>query len=310
MERVELHCHKDILHKYIRNPEIAEYFEDMGASVKDYLALIHHGFRDIREKLSDITRLEEIYYKKKTNEKKRVDEHGLAVLSDSERIMLTRELYEKVCSEIFSSGDRCLYFVKYISQLEPVEITSFSKLLDTRINADAVLDTADEILEEERIANQEIPFLDIPGKMEIEAEQVIIREKSGHDTGIKVHVGWNGEQAIVYRFDILNDDRNDRVFGLGYRSRMERAYEEIDEDSFSFLPLPYKSGTRLRLQTPLMTEPVVGKLVSYRDRAGFWYHHLYADGADPEKTADYIDLSYLDINIADTYTSYDCIERI
>ena len=300
---------KEILHKYIRNPEIAEYFEDMGVTVKDYLALIHHGFRDIREKVSDIARLAEIYSENAADKKKNLDEHGRAVLSDSERILLAKELYEKVCSEIFNPSDRSLYFVKYVSQSDSGESTSFSKLLDTRINADTVLDTIDEILEGEKAANQEIPFLDIPGRMEIEAEQIIIREKTGHDIGVRFHVGWNGEKAIIYRFDILNNERNDRMFGLEYRSRMERAYEEMDEAAF-FLPLPYESGTLLKLQTPLLTEPIIGKLESYKDGVGFWYHHLYAEDADPEKTADYIDLSYLDINIADTYTSYDWIEQI
>ncbi|CAK7084882.1 MAG: DNA polymerase III PolC-type [Bacteroides rodentium] len=298
---------RQILHKYVRNQEIAVYFEGVETDVKHYLSLIHHGFRDVREKLKDISRLQE-FYGYMDEPWRKIDEHGRRSLTDAERIFLVKELYEKVCTEIFNPTDRCLYSVRYISQADGNAVIGVSYLLDTRINADGVFDSADEVLNEVKTTNQELPFLDIPGRMEIEAEQIIVRDNKGHDIGVRFRVGWDGEKPIVYRFDILNDDRNDRVFGMGYMSRIERAYEELDADSFSFLPLPYAKGERLQLQTPLMEHPFVGRLISYRDTCGYWYHRLYAEDADPERTADYIDLSFLDINIADTYTSFDWIE--
>lgn len=70
--------------------------------------------------------------------------------------------------------------------------------------------------------------------------------------------------------------------------------------------LPFPTGSKIKLQTPFMKSPLIGTLDSSLDSGGFWYHFFY-----PEDTrgccCEFMDLSYQEINLCDTFTVFDWV---
>jgi len=93
-------------------------------------------------------------------------------------------------------------------------------------------------------------------------------------------------------------------------------------------PLPFKHGSRLKLKTPEMLEPVYGILDSSGDCYGRWYHFLCVEdeehdynmvkklmeenkiwGENNDRQVDIIDLSYAQLDMCDHFLTYDWVER-
>lgn len=89
-------------------------------------------------------------------------------------------------------------------------------------------------------------------------------------------------------------------------------------------PLPFEHGSRVRLQTPDMREPIYGILDSSFDYGGLWYHFLWVEDEQHDfyilrkllqeekldcQEVDVIDLSYPILNMCSDFLSYDWIER-
>lgn len=95
--------------------------------------------------------------------------------------------------------------------------------------------------------------------------------------------------------------------------------EGISEDTIHLLsingdfrhPLPFESGSRLKLQMPFMEEPFYGILWSGKDGNGCWYHFLYNENVPKEDrtSRDLIDISYEKVGLCSGYSSLDWIER-
>lgn len=95
--------------------------------------------------------------------------------------------------------------------------------------------------------------------------------------------------------------------------------EGISEDTIHLLsinggfrhPLPFESGSRLKLQMPFMEEPFYGILWSEKDGNGCWYHFLYNENVpEGDRTSrDFIDISYEEVGLCSGYSSLDWIER-
>lgn len=95
--------------------------------------------------------------------------------------------------------------------------------------------------------------------------------------------------------------------------------EGISEDTIHLLsinggfrhPLPFESGSRLKLQMPFMEEPFYGILWSEKDGNGCWYHFLYNENVPEEDwtSGDFIEMSYEEVGLCSGYSSLDWIER-
>lgn len=95
--------------------------------------------------------------------------------------------------------------------------------------------------------------------------------------------------------------------------------EGISEDTIHLLsingdfrhPLPFESGSRLKLQMPFMEEPFYGILWREKDGDGCWYHFLYNENIPEEDwtSRDFIDISYEEVGLCSGYSSLDWIER-
>ena len=93
-------------------------------------------------------------------------------------------------------------------------------------------------------------------------------------------------------------------------------------------PLPFEHGSRIKLKTPEMCEPVYGFLESSEDGNGCWFHFLYVEddehdfhavkklmednkiwGEYNDRPVDVISLTYPQLDMYDKFLSYDWIER-
>ena len=93
-------------------------------------------------------------------------------------------------------------------------------------------------------------------------------------------------------------------------------------------PLPFEHGSRVKLQTPEMIEPVYGILDSSVDCYGCWYHFLCVEDKEHDnntvkklmeedkiwemhnnRQVDIIDLSYPQLDMHERFLTYDWIER-
>lgn len=70
--------------------------------------------------------------------------------------------------------------------------------------------------------------------------------------------------------------------------------------------LPFPTGSKIKLQTPFMKAPLIGTLDSSGGEYNCWYHFFY-----PEDTrgcnCEFMDLSYQEINLCDTFTVFDWV---
>lgn len=93
-------------------------------------------------------------------------------------------------------------------------------------------------------------------------------------------------------------------------------------------PLPFEHGTRIRLKTPYMIEPVYGVIDSSKDCYGCWYHFLYVEDEEHDfhkvkklmeenkiweehnsSPVDVISLTYPQLDMCGNFLTYDWIER-
>ena len=91
----------------------------------------------------------------------------------------------------------------------------------------------------------------------------------------------------------------------------KEALERYQSDTLH-VDLPFEHGCRVKVQLPMMSEPVYGVLWRELDGNQNWYNFLYPDGTKIEETDTaerMIDLSYQRFNIGSEFSTLDWLER-
>ena len=95
-----------------------------------------------------------------------------------------------------------------------------------------------------------------------------------------------------------------------------RDTSERYRNTFRYKGLPFKTGDRIKFQTPIMKEPFYGIISCEQDYPidpnSCWYNFVYEDGAKIEefdKKMILFDMSYTNIGGYSEYTVFDWLER-
>jgi hypothetical protein len=90
----------------------------------------------------------------------------------------------------------------------------------------------------------------------------------------------------------------------------EETCDDFDDvDGICYRELPFATGDRLRIKTPLMRDYVYGTIsLAECDGCGCWYYWLTPDGKETDD--DLISLTYHEIDLRSRYAVYDWVEKV
>ncbi len=126
-----------------------------------------------------------------------------------------------------------------------------------------------------------------------------------------LHVPQDGKVKEAFQFTIFWIDGKWEIKDLYVEDR-ELEMQGVSKDTIYrygddslYHPLPFESGSRLKLQLPFMERPIYGILESELDGNGCWYHFLFCEGEGLPS----FNLTSAEINLTSGYSSLDWIGR-
>lgn len=165
-------------------------------------------------------------------------------------------------------------------------------------------------------------YWDFDGRLDDIVRVDIVDMNKSKSDGELVQPVWFSFVYMESGLELLN-------FGITEEWFIEQGYsEECMPDCYSGMfrsPFPFMNGSRLKLRTPAMENPVYGVIDSSMDSGGFWYHFLLIEDAEHDAEqlkniidegkvysddVQYMDLSYALLEPCGDYLTYDWIESV
>lgn len=214
---------------------------------------------------------------------------GQASGEDKAAIEETAKMLSVALEEIYHPAGRVLFALSRYS------FDSFSKLNEYDIfrecqGLDGIYDSFEEILkacEEYRVEESALYYVDM------------IKVSDGVSSGLIMHM------QISYM------DGRYRIWDIGVDNEWEKEHG-IEKDTVDSLvnlmfrySLPFRHGSRMKIQTPFMVKALYGWMRSSRDGNGCWYH--FFEGRHNGREV-FIDVSYGTLGIGEQLSVFDWLE--
>ena len=269
------------IYQCIRNIEIREFFRQNNRfTVNEKIQLILHSYASIEKKREMFQGLSESICVK--------DEYKV-------RQMIT--LFNLCIMQIYNPKDRVLYVRECISNATTeMKVSSLDVFRFPTADIE-FYDSMEKLLDETgKLYNHSN---DLQEKVYV--YQIILPQNQPHQILMEFEMLWMEEKLQIVRvypnepWLIERGVLPETLASLNY-------YYEL-----CHLELPFENGCRLKIQTPIMQEPIYGILQSEKDSNGCWYHFFKPDGMTENEHL--IDLSYHEIQFTSGYSVFDWVER-
>lgn len=284
----EYNMKNDFIYDLMRSEEIREYYrKNVELDTEEQECVIMNCYKSLKDKLELLKKL-----------------HDNVPEEDKKDIKEMITLYELINTiyynpyKFFGNECRVIYALHY---LEPAyNLLSYninSKHYLTKNYSDIVdyYDNIEDIIKEMSECNEYNNY-------SFEVDVIIIPEK-GKLFFIEFYCNnINGKfEPVCCLFD-------DKLFSSFINNEIIDRYGSY----FRCKGMPFKSGDRIKIQTPVMDEPLYGIISCEQDLNGCWYNFVYEDGKKKEdfySSKILLDISYSNINFSGLYSLFDWLER-
>lgn len=290
----------EFIYDLMRSEEIREYYrKNVELDTEEQECVIINCYKSLKEKLE---LLKKLYDNVPEEDKNNVKE------------MIT--LYELVNTiyynpyEFFGNDCRVIYALHYLKPL--CNLLGVDKAVSNRNLFDCY--------------SQYVEYFDNIEKM-IEFMNVDECYKYNEPFEVDIIVIPNNGESLYYpieyyceyingNFELINFTLDNKTDIFDKYNISETIHREIFS-KISHKGLPFKSGDRIKVQTPSMDQPFYGIISSEQDYPidpnSCWYNFVYEDGTNVEdfdKSIILLDLSYINIdNSPKVYAIFDWVER-
>lgn len=274
----------------IRNKEIREFYRKKGLSAWEQIQVILHSYASMQKKRDWLSGL-------------------LEQVSDDEKQQVSNmiELIDTCLYQIYQTEENVIYVAEF--RLTPMDRKKWDdEDIQCSTPDGAELTFHDEMVKMTEYLSKTYDLRPGETNHEIYIYQLIKSPHKKHRIKLEFSMTWiDGKLEIFQMFPEKE--------WLERKGIPEETIDDFEDVGMEYKELPFKSGDRLKIKTPLMTEYIHGTLTHAEyDGCGCWYYFFTPDGKemdiDTEKYAeDMIDLSHHEIDLTMGYTVFDWVER-
>lgn len=286
-ERRDGWCVYDLIH----SEEVRDYYKEHDPlDTRGKIRLLSDVYAPVKDKLAyfgELAELSDVRYRRDVLEMKRLYEAAIHDIENPpERTVYVGDYNE----ESWTFGWECDDNEDMISWQEPpVLCSSLEEIRST------IIQSRDPHVEPCQTAAR---LLDV--------EMTTIRDDGGSDHGIGFHMEWfEGRFEIMWLY--LTDEWLD---ANGFDREWFRDLSTFTREVY---PLPFEDGTKVRLMTPDMGEPVEGYMDVSMDYQGTWYQFVHRDKIGADRVFDLENDPYFSLRSGyvgrGRYIAHDWMER-
>jgi hypothetical protein len=266
----------------IRNPEFKEFFRKQDLKVWDMIQIILHSYASMQQKREWLCRL-------------------LQTVGEEEKqeVQNMLDLVDLCLRQIYQTDENVVYVAEYRNTTEPDDLPP--DVIITSENAE--LTFHDDIMEmTEYLERIYTPEPDDEVNREMYIYQIIKAPHEKHRIKLEFSMTWfDGKLGI---FDMYPNREWLEQEGIS-----EETYNDFKDvgGGICYRELPFATGDRLRIKTPLMRDYVYGTILAEYD-GWCWYYWFTPDGKETDD--DLITLTYHEIDLTSGYAVYDWVEKV
>lgn len=272
----------------MKNEEIREFFRKKKLSTWEQMQIILHSYASMQQKREWLSCLLE-----------QVDE------AEKQQIRHMIELIDACLYQIYQTDENVIYIADYMDITDGKEMNEFTDII-TPETAD--ISFYDEMPGMTEFLNE--IYAPKPGEPDREfyIYQIIKAPQKKHRIKIEFIMTWIDGRLEI--FEMYPDKE-----WLTEKGISKETINNFKSAGIRHKELPFKTGDRLKIKTPLMTEYIHGTLTHAEyDGCGCWYYFFTPDGKEMDINAenyakDMIILNYHEMDLTSSYTVFDWVER-
>jgi hypothetical protein len=264
----------------IRNPEFKEFFRKQDLKVWDMIQIILHSYASMQQKREWLCRL-------------------LQTVGEEEKqeVQNMLDVIDLCLRQIYQTDENAVYVAEY----RPTTVPNLDVVIITPKSADLTFhDNITEMTEFlERIYTPE-PDDEVNREMYI--YQIIKAPHEKYRRKLRFSMTWfDGKLEIFHMYP-------DREWLIQEGISKEACEDFGDVGGICFRELPFATGDRLRIKTPLMRDYVYGT-ISLAEYDGWSWYYWFAEDGKEEQASD-ITLTFHEIDLTSGYAVYDWVEKV